>query len=40
MNEYDEVHKKILFSDSVDFIVQYRYEHWSFHQCAMLDYLY
>ena len=30
---------KILFSESVDFTAQYRYEHRSFHQCAILDYI-
>ena len=27
---------KILFSESVDFTAQYRYEHRSFHQCVYL----
>ena len=27
MSEYDEVHKRILFSESIDFTAQYRYEH-------------
>ena len=31
---------KILFSESVDFTVQYRYEHRSFDLCAILDYIY
>ena len=31
---------KILFSVSVDFTGQYRYEHWSFHQCAILGHVY
>ena len=31
---------KILFSESVDFTAQYRYEHRSFHQCAILGYVY
>ena len=40
MSDYDEVHNKILFSESVDFTAQYRYEHRSFHQCAILGYIY
>ena len=31
---------KILFSGSVDFTAQYRIEHRSFHQCAILAYVY
>ena len=31
---------KILFSENVDFTAQYRYEHRSFHQCAILKYVY
>ena len=27
MSEYDEVHKRIVFSESLDFTAQYRYEH-------------
>ena len=40
MSDYDEVHKRILLSESVDFRVQYRYEHQSSHQCAILGYVY
>ena len=35
-----QVHKRILFSESVDFIAQYRYEHRLFYQCAILGYIY
>ena len=31
---------KILFSESVDFTAQYEYEHRSFHQFAILGYVY
>ena len=31
---------KILFSESVDFTAHYRYEHRSFHQCAIWGYVY
>ena len=31
---------KILLSESVDFRVQYQDEHRSFHQCAILGYVY
>ena len=31
---------KILFSESMDFTAQYRYEYRSFHQCAILGYVY
>ena len=31
---------KILYSESLDIIAQYRYEHRSFHQYATLDYVY
>ena len=31
---------KILFSESVDFTAEYRYEHRSFHQCAISEYVY
>ena len=31
---------KILFSESVDFTVHYRYEHRSFHECDILGYIY
>ena len=40
MSDYDGVHKRILFSESVKFTAQYPYEHRSFHQCASLDYIY
>ena len=40
MSEYDEMHKRMLLSGSVDFTVQYRYEHRLFHQCTILDYVY
>ena len=40
MNDYNEVHKRILIDDSVDITAQYRYEHRSFHQYAILDYVY
>ena len=36
MSEYDEVHERMLFSESVNFTVQYRYKHRSFHQWAIL----
>ena len=32
--------KRILFSEYVDFTAQYRYKHRSFHQCAILGYVY
>ena len=31
---------KILFSESADVTAQYRYEHRTFHQYAILDYVY
>ena len=31
---------KILLSENVDFTAQYRYQHRSFHQCAILGYIY
>ena len=34
LSEHDEVHKRILFRESVDFTGQYRYQHRSFYQCA------
>ena len=40
MSEYDEVHERILFSESVDVTAQYRYQHRPFHQCASLGYIY
>ena len=40
MSDYDEVHERMLFGESVDFIGQYRYEYRSFHQCTILRYIY
>ena len=31
---------KVLFTESLDFTAQYRYEHRSFYQCAILGYIY
>ena len=40
ISEYDGVHERILFREHVNFTAQYRYEHRSFEQCAILHYVY
>ena len=40
MSDYDEVDKRILFGERVDFTAQYRYERRSSHHGTILDYIY
>ena len=40
MSDYDEVLWQVVFSESIDITVHYRYEDRSFHQCTILDDVY
>ena len=40
MSQYDEVLWQVVFSESIDITVHYRYEDRSFHQCTILDDVY